>query len=124
MDIRYGSSNVVLDASIYNDEHMRGITWGLDSHINELMNSWFEIIIIAFAKLNKKQLEKLLIILQSRANSGLRRSKEGKISLKQLSISTTEPLIDSLWHFEREPSDKEWSLGNDDILGSVRDHSM
>jgi len=75
-------------------------------------------------KLNKKWLEKLSIILQPRVHSGLRGLKEGKTSLKWLSISTTGPLINSFWCFEREPSDKEWSLDDNNVLGSMRDHSM
>ena len=74
--------------------------------------------------LNKKRLGKMSIILQPGANSGLRGSKEGKTSLNWLSMSTTGPLINSLWHFEREPSDKGWSLDDDDVLVSIRDRSM
>ena len=75
-------------------------------------------------RLNKKQLGKMSIILQPGANLELRGLKEGRTSLNQLSISTTGPLVNSLWYFERELSNKEWSLGNNNVLGSIRDHSM
>jgi len=39
VDMRYGSSDVALDANIYDDKYMGGITQRLTSHIIELMNS-------------------------------------------------------------------------------------
>jgi len=39
IDMRYGSSNVALDANICDDKHMGGITQRLNSHIIKLMNS-------------------------------------------------------------------------------------
>jgi len=39
VDMRYGSSDVVLDTSICNDEYMGGIIQRLNSHIIKLMNS-------------------------------------------------------------------------------------
>ena len=47
--MRYGRSNVILDASICDDEVMGGVVQRHDSHIIELTNLGFEIAVVAFA---------------------------------------------------------------------------
>ena len=64
------------------------------------------------------------IILHPGENSGLRELKEGNTSLKQLSISTTGPLISSCWCLVREPRDNECCLNNVFKLGSMREQRM
>ena len=49
MDIRYGKSNVILDVSICDDKGMGEVVQRHDSHIIELINLGFEIVIIVFA---------------------------------------------------------------------------
>ena len=48
--MRYGSNDVILDASICDDEGMWDVIWRLDSHIIKLTNPGFKNVIVAFAK--------------------------------------------------------------------------
>jgi len=48
--MKYGSSDVILDANIHDDESMGGVIQRHNSHIIKLTNSDFEVVIIAFAK--------------------------------------------------------------------------
>jgi len=64
------------------------------------------------------------IILCPGGNSKLRESKEGNTLLKQLSISTTGPLISSHLHLVREPRDSECCLIIVFALGSMRERRI
>ena len=48
--MRYGSSNVIFNASIYDDESMQKNIQGFDSQIVKLLNVYFEAIIFLFTK--------------------------------------------------------------------------
>jgi len=63
------------------------------------------VLITSVEKIEKKRLEKELIILYLGVDSSLRGLKEGKTSLNLLSMSTIGPLINLHWHFVRNLSD-------------------
>jgi len=86
--IRYGSSNIIFDASIYDDESMQKNIQGFDSQIVKLLNTY---------EWKEKQLGKMSITLQPGA-------KKGNTSLNLLSMLTNGPLTKLHWHLVRSPS--------------------
>ena len=83
--------------------------WALKLASLHLLNKWKE-----------KQLEKVSITLWPGENSGWRESNKKCTSLNLLSILTNGPLISSHWHFVSVPSESEWQLLVDPVLGSMR----
>ena len=48
--IRYESSDVIFDASIYNNKSVQRSTWGFDNQVVKLLNICFEAIVFLFIK--------------------------------------------------------------------------
>jgi len=48
--IRYGSNNIIFDASVHDDKSMQRNTQGFDSQIIKLLNAYFRAIIFLFTK--------------------------------------------------------------------------
>ena len=50
MNMWNGDSNIVLDASIHDNECIRWSTWRFKGQMIKLLNSWLKILVIAIAK--------------------------------------------------------------------------
>ena len=96
--------------------------------IAKLSSCWIQALRLSYLcllnKWKEKQLEKMSIILCPGGNSELSGSKEENTLLKQLSISTTGPLISSHWHLVREPRDSECCFIIVFALGSMRERRI
>ena len=89
----YGDSNLVLDTSIRYNKSIFWICEYLKRNIIKVIDMCFNAFVtLSICRMKGKTAKKISISLSPEVNFLLKRSKDGKISLNLLSISTTGPL--------------------------------